>query len=581
MLGRFRILGTIGKGGMGIVFKGFHLNLERDVAIKTMRIDKINSPDVVDRFRQEIKLIGRMDHENVVRATDAGEKNGIFYLVMEFLPGVDLQKLVTRNGPLPCADACELIRQAAMGLAYIHQTLVHRDIKPSNLMLTTTGQVKILDLGLAHCDGEDGDNAHDTPAGMVLGTRFYMAPEQARGSRTIDGRADIYSLGCTLFKLLTGKEPFSGAEFSNSASQIYAHCHVPLTSVSAFESIPDELRPILLRMMAKDRDERYQTAREVADALAPFTAGSAPVQLGAAGIGEPKVHPLALPLPDELGQLTQSVVETPRDTPTVSTVAYSPTRWWQRRTSWIGLGGGLMAMVVVVLLFQRQPPDDGLTSLDNSPLHSLDHLLKRRPIPIGFDISDPRSGFWSRDAERLDVPGPKDHYYLLGSTQSHDFDFEAVIEQSPWSGYVGMFWGYQEDRGIKNARTANVAFAKFQCIHIVRPPNSIGGVSQRNQGTLHFSTPGHVASRLVPPTYNHKISALAGKIRLRLEVTANRLSLVEINGERMDGVYSADSKANLAFENNSNQGGIGLLTLGNASTFSDVRFVLRSKNDNK
>jgi serine/threonine protein kinase len=584
MLGRYRVLGTIGKGGMGIVFKGFHLNLERDVAIKTMRIDKINTPDVVSRFRQEIKLIGQMDHDNVVRATDAGEKNGVFYLVMEFLSGRDLSKLVALNGPLGRADACELTRQAALGLEYIHQTLVHRDIKPSNLMLTTTGQVKILDLGLAHYDQNESEDHNHTPAGVIMGTRFYMAPEQARGSRTIDGRADIYSLGSTLFKLVTGKEPYSGPDYGNSASQLYAHCHVPLTSAPAFELIPEELRPVLLRMMAKDPAERYQSGREVAEALAPFAVGSAPALLGAAGEGEPKVQPLMQPLPEELSRLTQSVVETPRDTPTVSTVTIVPRRKLSVRKLAVVLAASVLAAGLVwlgVAFYLREiPPEDGIQSLDDSPLHSFVYLLKRRPFPVGFSLDDPRSGAWHRGGERLDVPGPLDHFLLLGATERSHFDFEAVIEQAPWSGYVGIFWGYQENSEVKEKKTPNEPFARFQCLHILHAPDDGGKnryVAQRNKGTLHYSKTGNVASRLLPPSPSEAVKGLSGKVRLKIEVAANRLVLVEVGGERISGLYSASSKTNDFFASEPYQGRIGVFTLGNAATFSDVRFMLKSK----
>ena len=170
-----------------------------------------------------MEAVGQMDHPNVVRAADAGQKNGVFYLIMEYLDGARTCPASSpRAGRLEPADACELTRQAAVGLEYIHQTLVHRDIKPSNLILTTSGLVKILDLGLARLH-EAGSGGECTPTGSALGTYDYMAPEQASGSSRVDGRADVYSLGCTLFKLLTGQAPFTGPEHDGAARKLFAH----------------------------------------------------------------------------------------------------------------------------------------------------------------------------------------------------------------------------------------------------------------------------------------------------------------------------------------------------------------------
>jgi len=304
---------------MGTVFKAYHLNLKRFVAIKTLKIDQHHSPEVIRRFKQEMELVGQMDHPNVVRATDAGERNGIFFLVMEHLPGTDLSRLVHKRGRLDPTFACEIIRQAALGLDYIHEKgLVHRDIKPSNLMLTQDRVVKILDLGLARFGLHEHDNQELTPAGYAVGTYSYMAPEQATTGAAIDARADLYSLGCTLFRLLTGHAPYSGSEYDSPAKVLYAHCHVPLESTPDFEFVPSELRDVLLRMTSKDPAHRFRTGREVAEALAPFVGESAmtPLPSGSKSgdeIVETPVRPLTDPWPEELSRLTGSPQETPRD----------------------------------------------------------------------------------------------------------------------------------------------------------------------------------------------------------------------------------------------------------------------------
>ncbi len=258
---RYQILGIIGEGGMGTVYKGYHLNLKRFVAIKTIRLDSTQRPELLARFLREMELVGQMDHPNVVRASDAGEKNGVFHLVMEYLTGSDLGRLLAERGRLTAADACELTRQTAVGLDYIHRTLIHRDIKPSNLMLTSAGQIKILDLGLARFHEAKTGREEQTPHGYVMGTFDYMAPEQAVAGAPVDGRADVYSLGCTLFQLLTGRVPFHAPDHDTPAKKLFAHCHVPLTSVGEFQTIPDYLRPIVERMTAKNPDDRYRSAR--------------------------------------------------------------------------------------------------------------------------------------------------------------------------------------------------------------------------------------------------------------------------------------------------------------------------------
>ncbi|MBI2479966.1 MAG: serine/threonine protein kinase [Planctomycetia bacterium] len=205
-LREYQLLERLGRGGMGTVYKALHTRLKRVVAVKVLPADRLNDPAAVARFQREMEAVGKLDHPNIVRATDAGEVDGIHFLVMEYVLGLDVSDLVRRAGPLPIAEACEIARQAAVGLQNAHEHgLVHRDIKPSNLMLTADGQIKILDLGLARLhDSQQGDL---TSASQMMGTIDYMAPEQTSASRDVDIRADIFSLGATLYKLLCGQAP--------------------------------------------------------------------------------------------------------------------------------------------------------------------------------------------------------------------------------------------------------------------------------------------------------------------------------------------------------------------------------------
>ncbi len=277
----YQLLEKLGAGGMGTVYKAWQTKLKRFVALKMLSKDRLARPQAVERFEREMAAVGALEHPHIVRALHAGDCDGQPYLAMELVDGVNLSRLVERCGPLPVADACELARQTALGLQYIHEHgMVHRDIKPSNLMLTFDGSVKILDLGLALM--RTGQPASDemTGAGHTLGTADYMAPEQATNSHAVDIRADVYSLGCTLYNLLTGSPPFSGPRYRSAFDKMMAHVHKPAPPVRQLrKEIPSELAAALDRMLAKDPAGRFPTPAEVVEVLAPLCAGADPRRL--------------------------------------------------------------------------------------------------------------------------------------------------------------------------------------------------------------------------------------------------------------------------------------------------------------
>jgi WD40 repeat protein/serine/threonine protein kinase len=303
----YQLLEELGAGGMGTVYKARHQRLKRIVALKVLPADRTRDKRAVARFEREMEAVGKLEHANIVRALDAGEHEGTHYLVMEYVDGLDLSHVVRRLSlPLPTVrnalrgvpgegglpspltspparvsrikipDACELVRQAALGLqcAYEHG-LVHRDIKPSNLMLTSTGQVKVLDLGLALLLAEQPVGEELTGTSQMMGTADYCAPEQGGDSHTVDIRADIYSLGCTLYKLLCGHAPFASEYYNTTMKKLMAHMTLPVPPICHERAeIPEGLSHVLDRLLSKNPADRYSTPSEVVTALAPFAAGS-------------------------------------------------------------------------------------------------------------------------------------------------------------------------------------------------------------------------------------------------------------------------------------------------------------------
>lgn len=287
-LGPYRLREPIGKGGMGVVFLAEHVWLRRLAAVKLLPADRLRDAHAVERFQREMQAVAPLDHPHIVRAYDAGEANGQLYLAMELVNGCDLGRLVKRRGPLAVADACELVRQAALGLQHAHgHGLVHRDLKPSNLMLTPEGTVKLLDLGLARLRPEDVavEGLTDTHQ-ELLGTADFMAPEQGLDPRGADARSDLYSLGCTLYFLLAGRSPF--AEHATRTRKVLAHAHQPAPDIRQSRAdVSDALAQLLQRLLAKQPEDRPATAAEVVEALKMFTTGADLMALAAAGAEPP------------------------------------------------------------------------------------------------------------------------------------------------------------------------------------------------------------------------------------------------------------------------------------------------------
>jgi WD40 repeat protein/serine/threonine protein kinase len=282
----YEIIRELGHGGMGVVFLAHNRIVGRHEVLKVIGPDVIESPGVFDRFRNEIRAVARLQHPNIVTAHTAFRCGKSLVFSMEYVDGLDLARLVRANGPVPVAHACYFARQTALGLQHAHEAgMVHRDIKPNNLMLTHKrgkAVIKVLDFGLAKAEREqnlldtlpseaerDLSGTGDlTAPGEMLGTPDFIAPEQIANSQTADIRADIYSLGCTLYYLLTGRPPFSS---SSTRETLRAHTSMdaPLLNLVRPE-VPAELAALVAKMMAKEPSRRFQTPSEVADALAPF-----------------------------------------------------------------------------------------------------------------------------------------------------------------------------------------------------------------------------------------------------------------------------------------------------------------------
>jgi serine/threonine protein kinase len=292
VMGPYQILDRLGQGGLSQVFKARHCEHDWVVALKVIRPEAMADSVGRQQFLHEMEAMARLDHPNIVQFCDLDQAGELFYFTMEYVEGTDLGKHVDLSGPLPVAEACDYIRQAALGLQHAHErNLVHRDIKPVNIFLThvlaagRSGKkarsvkrplIKILDWGLAglrYPKGQSSPELLQSMAKGIAGTADYLSPEQARNHQTVDIRGDIYSLGCSFYFLLTGQPPFPSGTLMQKILQHQQASPDPVSSIR--EDVPHEVIAILSRMLAKFPEERFQTPAALALALAPFTRAEA------------------------------------------------------------------------------------------------------------------------------------------------------------------------------------------------------------------------------------------------------------------------------------------------------------------
>lgn len=264
----YRILDSIGRGGMAEVYKAEHGIMRRVVALKVLPRAK-STPGAIASFAREIQAQAQLDHENLVRAFDAGHDGNVHFLVTEFVPGTDLRRHIKKHRRLTQRASAAIICQAAKGLEHAHSRgLIHRDVKPGNLLITPDGHVKVSDLGLAGYLKTEDEDVRDIHDGKIVGTADYLAPEQITAPDTLSATSDIYSLGCTLYYAVTGKVPFPGGTARDKAK---AHCkQQPITPRRYNPELTDEFIEVIYQMMVKDPKERIATAADVINRLRPF-----------------------------------------------------------------------------------------------------------------------------------------------------------------------------------------------------------------------------------------------------------------------------------------------------------------------
>lgn len=255
--GRYRLDGKIGDGGVAVVYKGLDITLEREVAVKILRPELADNEEIVTRFRREAHAAAKLNHPNIVQIYDTGVDGGIYYIVMEYLPEPDLKRIIKEYAPLPLRKVLEVSIQCARALAYAHkQGLVHRDVKPHNILFTDDGRVKLSDFGIAAAIGDGGL----TESGLVLGTAFYISPEQAQGAPAT-AQSDLYSLGVVMFECTTGRPPFTGASPAEIAAKHVRERPPALRSLNP--NITPSAEFVINKAMARETSRRYRGADEL------------------------------------------------------------------------------------------------------------------------------------------------------------------------------------------------------------------------------------------------------------------------------------------------------------------------------
>jgi serine/threonine-protein kinase len=356
-IGRYNIAAELGKGAMGVVYKATDPNIGRTVAIKTTRLDAhgIDAKNLLQRFKNEARSAGTLNHPNIVTIYDAGEQDGVFYIAMEYIEGETLHALLSQHRSLPVERVIEIVRQVCAGLDYAHaHGVIHRDVKPANIMLAASGSVKVMDFGIAKAGGTM------TATGQVLGTPNYMSPEQVKG-KPVDGRSDLFSVGVLLYEMLTGEKPFDGQNITTIIYKIVSENPIPPRELDV--TIHPGLSAVVTKALAKAPEERYQTGAALVADLENYKsfgseAGATQV-LSTAALGAAGDRTIVTPAPAPAGPSAPDAVATAAvaaraSTPATSAAAMphapAPAKPPTRTMPGKGLNPGVLAGIVVLLL---------------------------------------------------------------------------------------------------------------------------------------------------------------------------------------------------------------------------------------
>jgi serine/threonine protein kinase len=361
---QYEVVRELGRGGMGIVYLARNRLLDRPEVLKVVNQRLLNRPETAERFLREVRSAAQLSHPNIVTAYSALRVGDLLVFAMEYVEGEDLAKVVKARGPLPVAHACHYAQQAALGLQHAcTRGLVHRDIKPHNLILARDGKrhvIKVLDFGLAKATREqEGKGHHDlTGSGQMLGTPEYVAPEQIVDAAKADIRADIYSLGCTLYFLLSGRPPFRADSLFELMVAHRSATAPPLHQVRA--EVPAELAAVVARLLAKEPGQRYRQPVEVAQALAPFVK---PGARSAAALPNPAAPPAPVPS-DKAARLPG---DPNRVKPVRAEPVPRPAGAVERRRGWLGclagVAGAALAVLGTLVAVEMRWPGRGLGSI--------------------------------------------------------------------------------------------------------------------------------------------------------------------------------------------------------------------------
>jgi serine/threonine protein kinase len=448
---RYRIVRKLGEGGMGVVYEAEHRMMQRPVALKVISRRLVNNQEAIERFHLEVKAAAMLSHRNIVTAYDAERAGDLHFLVMEFVAGTSLSQLVRQHGRLSVLHACNFTMQAALGLQHASEHgMVHRDIKPQNLMRTPKGTIKILDFGLARLASEV-DSARLTRAGSALGTADYMAPEQVEDSRHVDIRADIYSLGCTLYYLLAGHVPHPDGSV---VDKILAHLQqAPRSLAEVRADVPQEVVRIVERMMAKDPAERFQTPAAVVEALRPFSrptpAGGEPTQIETTSPPPPPPQDMQRDLSDAKAPIQQQTdpFDIPfEDLPLATLPSSAPParrppanrviKQWVR----VGLPIGVLALLILAGWLLGPVLRDALLGTGSVPEGESGDGVWFDLMPSLDVAGNSIAGQWRRRGSELSVDSTTSARLVLPYVVPEQYDFEVSFTRESGGDSVALFF---------------------------------------------------------------------------------------------------------------------------------------------